>query len=304
MLDIETPARPSLTPHTTLRRVRAVVNPASGSVGPGAAERLQGIVDGFGLDAEVVEVTPGSLEDDLRAAIAAKPDLLIVLAGDGTIRAAGELCGPDGPLLAPLPGGTMNMFPKALYGTVDWEKALNEALSEGVERNICGGEVDGNAFYCAAILGHPALWAEAREAIREKKLTLAWRRAVKAMRRAFTGRLRYRLDGKFFDRAEAMAFITPLISKKMSDEAALEAATMDPQGALDAFRMAFNYVARDWRDDPAVQTRLIRTAVLESRRPIPAILDGEPLRLGRRATVRFTPKAFRALAPRLEETRV
>jgi hypothetical protein len=38
---------------------------------------------------------------------------------------------PDGPLVAPLPGGTMNMLPRALYGTADWKVALRRALEEG-----------------------------------------------------------------------------------------------------------------------------------------------------------------------------
>ena len=50
----------------------------------------------------------------VRAAVDAAPDLLIVLAGDGTARLAAELCGLDGPLVAPMAGGTLNMLPHAL----------------------------------------------------------------------------------------------------------------------------------------------------------------------------------------------
>jgi diacylglycerol kinase family enzyme len=46
------------------------------------------------------------------------PDAVLVLAGDGTARAAAEMAGPDGPLIAPLPGGTMNMLPRASMATV------------------------------------------------------------------------------------------------------------------------------------------------------------------------------------------
>jgi diacylglycerol kinase family enzyme len=85
----------------------------------------------------------------------------------------------------------------------------------------------------------------------------------------------------------------------MDDNSALEAASLDPKDSLEAFRMAFNFVARDWRDDPAVNARPARRAVLTSRRSMPAILDGEPMRLGRRVQIDFKPKAFRALAPEL-----
>ena len=278
------------------------MNPASGGVGPKALAELQTLLGAYDLPVNVVEAAPAELAGALKAAVDAKPDLLIVLAGDGTIRAAGELCGPDGPILAALPGGTMNMLPQALYGTTDWRKALAEALTGGVIRNVCGGEVEGRPFYCAAILGHPALWAEAREALRERKLSKAWIKGRKAFRRAFTGKLRYYVDDGPTREAEAMAFLTPLISKAMHDEAGLEAAAMDVAGAADAFRLAFNTVARDWRDDPAVEAKPARRAVLAARHSIPAILDGELIRLGRRTEVVFKPKAFRALAPRLEKT--
>ena len=34
-------------------------------------------------------------------------------------------------MLAPLPGGTMNMLPHAIYGAQPWEDALITALLEG-----------------------------------------------------------------------------------------------------------------------------------------------------------------------------
>ncbi|PWS21620.1 diacylglycerol kinase, partial [Enterococcus faecium] len=82
-----------------------------------------------------------------------------VLAGDGTARSVASKAKPDGPMIAPLPGGTMNMLPKALYGTADWKLALKRALEEGEPQAVSGGEVEGEYFYCAAILGSPALWA-------------------------------------------------------------------------------------------------------------------------------------------------
>lgn len=296
------PGYEPLTPHAQIRRVEVVVNPLSGSVGPKAAGELETLLGRYDLEFNLVQSEAGNLEDVLKSAVEAKPDLLVTLAGDGTIRAAGALCGPDGPLLAPLPGGTMNMLPRALYGTPDWKKALLEALGEGVERNICGGLVEGHPFYCAAILGQPALWAEAREALRERKLSKAWIKGRKALRRAFSGKLHFRVDGARSRRAEAVAFLTPLISKAMKDESGLEVAAMEVDGALDAFRLAFSAVAGDWRDDANVNAQSTRRTTLTARRSIPAILDGEPHRLRRNTEVRFTPKAFRALAPRLEST--
>src|ERR1700761_8214748 len=110
----------ALEPSLPLGRIEAVINAAAGSVGRGATKALQDIVAEFGLSAHVAEVEPRHVVKALHAAVAARPDLLIVVAGDGTARLAAELCGPEGPLLAPLPGGTMNMLPRALYGQTDW----------------------------------------------------------------------------------------------------------------------------------------------------------------------------------------
>jgi len=290
-----------LTPHVRIQRVEAVVNAASGGVGPGAGELLRRIVRSFGLDANVVEAHPDRIVEAVHAAVAAKPDLLIVLAGDGTARLAAEACGPDGPLVAPLPGGTMNMLPKAIYGEVDWKHALADALSKGVARPISGGEVSGASFYVAAILGAPALWADAREAVRELRLGVALLRARRALLRAFSGTLRFQLDSTGLRRTEALALMCPLVSKALTEEQALEAAALDPHGVGEALRLsaraAFGQILGDWRKDPAVSVDLCCSGRVWARGRIPAILDGEPHRLGPNVHFRFKPTAFRALAP-------
>lgn len=292
------PAPPTLTPHTPLRRVAVLVNPLSGSTGPKAVEQAEALLAAYELEATVTPLTEGGFDRQIEAALADGPDLLAILAGDGTARAAAGLAGPDGPLIAPLPGGTMNMLPKALYGTTDWREALRTALEEGEPLDVVGGEVDGHAFYCVAILGSPALWAPAREAVRVHRFSLAWQYARRALRRAFSSGVRYGLDGVQIGRAEALTVISPLISRAMHDHDGLEAAAMSPQDAADAFRLAYHAVFSDWRHDPAVRTRKIKSAEVWARSRIPAVLDGESVLLGPRARVTFQPRGFRALAPR------
>ena len=291
-----------LGPNVRVSSVRAVVNAASGSVGAHAAERLTKLTSQFGLDVEVASVAPSELTAAISAAIDAKPDLLILVAGDGTAALAAEMCGMDGPLLAPLPGGTMNMLPHALYGQRSWLDALRLTLSDGEPRTVSGGQVQGRAFYVAAILGAPALWAEAREALREKKLKLAFLRARRAFDRAFKGRLRFTLDGGVRQKAQALTLMCPLVSKALTDDVALEAAALDPHGAMDAFRLGFSTLVGKWRDDPTVTTRTCVTGRAWAHGRFAAILDGEPHRLDSPVSLQFKPQAFRALAPRLEAT--
>ncbi len=184
-----------LSSHVPLANIIMLVNSLSGSVGNQAATEAEAIFAEYDCKAEVLSLESGQFDDQIQTAIDACPDVLFVLAGDGTAGTIASRAGPNGPLIAPLPGGTMNMLPKALYGTADWKAALRLALEQGEAQDVAGGEVsDGvvtQAFYCAAILGAPALWAPAREAMRTGKVSLAWTHARKALKRAFSGRLRF-----------------------------------------------------------------------------------------------------------------
>ena len=279
-----------------VRRVCAVVNPASGGVGPSAADELAGLFAEFGLDHRISELAPGQFEASARAAIDADPDLVVVLGGDGTARLVAEMCGPQGPLVAPLSGGTMNKLGRALYGSKPWREALFDALAHGEAHWVSGGEIGGRTFLCSAVLGPPALWARAREAFRARKLGRAWRRAATASRHAFAGRLRYKFDGEG-GRSLAIGLICPTISRALSDdERALEMAVLDLSDTRAGVRLALNHLFGDWRDDPDVTVRRCVSGRVWAREPIPAMLDGEFFRLGRQADARFLPRAFRALA--------
>ncbi len=284
-------------PLAAARRIEIVVNPMSGGVGPKAAAECERLLARLGVEANIVEAQPPRVEASLQTALDLKPDVLIVLAGDGTARTAAAMAGVDGPLIAPLPGGTMNLLPKALYGTADWRQALERALTEGIARSVAGGEVDGHPFYCATILGSPALWAPAREAMRAGKLRLAFLYARRAARRAFSREIRFLFDGHEFERGQALALVSPLISKALDEPVGLEAAKLSLNNAAEGFRLAAKTLFSDWRADPTVQTRVVQHVRIWAPDRIPAILDGETVELGRQVDVRFLPVAFRALAP-------
>ncbi len=287
-----------LSSHAPIRSAVVLVNPLSGSTGTGTAREAEAILAEYGCSFEVIELVGATLDSQVDAALAQKPDVLFVLAGDGTARAVASKVGPDGPLVAPLPGGTMNMLPKALYGTTDWKAALRGALEEGAAQYVSGGVVLGESFYCAAIFGSPALWAPAREAMRTGRLSLAWTYARRALKRAFSGKIRVELDEGKMRRTEALALISPMISRAMEEPVGLEAAAMDPNDAAEAFRLAATALFSDWRQDPSVVTQPARRIRIRARSRIPAVLDGEPMLLPPDTTIRFIPRAFRALAPR------
>jgi diacylglycerol kinase family enzyme len=280
----------------TLRTISAVVNPASGSVRDGASDELSRIAAKHGHQLRLFTIVGQNVEAVVRDAVSGNPDLLVVLAGDGTAGLAAELCGPHGPLVAPLPGGTMNMLPRALYGAAPWQLALDAILESGVERIVGGGRVCGKTFHVAAILGMPALWGHAREALRAGKLVEAIRRMDLAFRRAFAGNLKYGGDGAPGRSSEALALICPLVSKAVEHEITLEMAALEFHDAREMARLALRGALGAWRDDPAVSVELVDRGWATTRGSIPAILDGETHKLPRRAEFEFVPRAFRALA--------
>jgi diacylglycerol kinase family enzyme len=302
---LEPPMTSRTASRPRLRKIELVVNSLAGHVGAGAASEAEQIIRELGFAPRVRTPAPSQLMRQLREAVETGPDLVIVLAGDGTARAAAGLCGPEGPLLAPLPGGTMNMLPHALYGPGPWTDALRQTLTLGVERAVSGGQVDGLGFHVAAILGPPALWAEAREAARIRRPALALRKARLAWTRTFASHVAYTPDGGRPGRAEALCVICPLVSRALrEDEPMLEVAALRPRSAADAVRLGLHAllseIVGDWRKDPSVEvTRSRSGVVLSDRGHIRAILDGEPVKLARRVTFGFAPVAFRALAPPL-----
>jgi diacylglycerol kinase family enzyme len=279
-------------------RLAALINPLAHSVGPNAADVLARTAAEFGLPLHLVMPPPQALEQATRDLIASDPDLLIVLAGDGTARSAARLCGADGPAVLLLPGGTMNILPNALNGVRPWPETLRQVLNGGVERWVPGGRVGGRPFYTAAVLGSPALLAPVREALRTLQVGAAWKRARSAVSRAFAGRLRFESVGEPLRRSTGLGLICPHISKAMEpDERALEAAFLDQQRIAEVVRLGLYQLRGDWRADPAVETTRVRRGRAWARRPIPAILDGESFRLERSVPIEFVPKAFRALVP-------
>ena len=86
------------------------------------------------------------MERSIAEAAGQKLEVLIVLGGDGTIRTAAEACAEKGSYLIPLPGGTMNMLPRALYGNVPWEEALKKTLTAPSVKVLSGGRIADKQF--------------------------------------------------------------------------------------------------------------------------------------------------------------
>lgn len=282
-------------------RVSALLNRSSGSCDAQARGRLVALLAGAGVTPLDVWEGPGREVEAALDRLIPRVDVLVVLGGDGTIRAAAQRCGTDGPILVPLPGGTLNMLPKALYGPRRWPAALAATLRDPVRQGVDGGQVGRHRFYVAGVFGGASLFAGAREALRDGDLKGAVDLGVSAWRQALGHELAYRFDDRPAGKAEAVVAVCPSTRAALRTAArapGLEVAAIDVDGAPDALRLAVASAFRDWRADATVTRAEVQRITLRSTRPIPAILDGEHVMLGKTAHVNPLRDAFQALRPR------
>lgn len=238
------------------------------------------------------------IERALAEAATQKLEVLVVLGGDGTIRRAAELCGPPGTYLIPLPGGTMNLLPRALHGDASWQAVLQNTLVRPATRVLSGGCVADNMFFVAAVIGPPALWVETRESLREGHIRDAFEKGAAAFQTTFDTKIRYFISPEISGEAEVVAVICPLISAEMSEaEQAFEAAAMNVESAAELIGLATRAAFGKWRDYKRVTLSKTERVAVQSSKQIPLLLDGEPVMTGDNAEIRFVPRAVNLVVP-------
>jgi diacylglycerol kinase family enzyme len=229
-------------------------------------------------------------------------DVIIVLGGDGTARAAAGLAPRDGPPLVLLPGGTLNILPRALYGERAWPEALAAAISRGVIKRLPRGRANGEAFYVAAMFGGTTMLVHAREAVREGRPLTAWRRFRLALRRSFTRSLRARKGRERMRKVEAMGVLLPSFSGGLDAED-LEWVRLEARHVFDLARVSLRALTAGWRDDPAVEVSHGRSGDIDAAFGyVHATLDGEARRFYSRVHVKYDGNGPRVLALEEEES--
>jgi diacylglycerol kinase family enzyme len=227
-----------------------------------------------------------------------KLDVLIVLGGDGTIRSAAEACTGTGSYLLPLPGGTMNMLPRALYGDGSWQETLKDTLAHPTTNTLSAGRVTNKLFFVAALVGAPALWIEARESIRKYDLGDAVEKSAIALQKMFDTKVQYVISPQLSGEAEAVAIICPFVSEQMSGaEQALEAAAINMDNAAELLGLATAAAFGNWRHNKTVALSKTKRVIVQSTRDIPLFLDGERVKAGKMAEIIFVPNAVKVIVP-------
>jgi len=276
-----------------------IINTSSGGCDSDSQAELRNILEGAGVTK--CKTWCGQANQMKRAfaeAAAQQLDALIVLGGDGTIRTAAEACSRCNMHLLPLPGGTMNMLPRALYGEVSWEDALKNTLAHPVTKVLSGGRVENNQFFVAAVVGAPALWAETRESIREGDIVDAIEKGAVAFQEMFDTKIQYFISSESKGEAEVVAVICPLVSEQMSDsEQALEAAVINLENAAELIGLVTAAAVGSWRDSQNIALSRTKRVAVQSNKDIPIFLDGERVKIGKKAEISFMPKAVSVIVP-------
>jgi diacylglycerol kinase family enzyme len=280
-------------------KVGVIINTSSGGCDLESEQKMLSVLTCAGLVEPKVWCGEAKEKERFFAEAAGrKLEVLIVHGGDGTIRTAAEACAEKGSYLIPLPGGTMNMLPRALYGNVSWEESLKKTLTAPSAKVLSGGRVANKRFFIAAIVGAPALWTQPRESMREGNIADAIKKGSVAFRRMFETKVQYLISGGAKGETEAVALICPLISEEMSDsEQALEAAIIDVESAAEVIGLATTAAFGKWRDDRNILLTKTKRVAVQSNKEISATLDGESVNLGMRAEIEFVPRALTVLVP-------
>jgi diacylglycerol kinase family enzyme len=283
---------PPWPPSGTSVRAFVLVNESAGSVGKGAREALLSIVAEVGAEVVAVREDVADLAACRREAF--KADVIIVLGGDGTARAAAEAFSAGPPLIL-LPGGTLNILPHALFGERNWQDALRDALKGGRVVRLVGGKANGRKFFVAGLFGPPTLLARARESVRKGHFLEAIRRLNHAFKRMFSRQIAVHAEGSAAARVEGVGVLCPAYVGEIQDST-LEWVQLDVTRVTEFIRVGLRSVVGGWRDDDTIELSRAQRGEIRSRGVIPAILDGEPTTFMSRVKIEILRNGPRVVA--------
>ena len=260
-------------PACPLGRVWLVANRASRSTDEGRIAALEAALQSAG--ATIAGSSNFPLEPAPEAADLAGIDTLVVMGGDGTLGAASAAAkGWDGQFLA-IPGGTMNLLPKALHGDASLE-AIVAVAGQGVLAHAPVVRAAGHTSYCRIIIGPLTRWALARENARHGRIWRVLQAVRLSLARGFLGGVK----------VAGQPGRNPGVLVMPGDQG-LEVALFSGRGLADAMAVAVNWLLNDWRAAASVTAFTAPELVVGRRRMVRCLFDGELRRLP--PPVRFVP---------------
>jgi diacylglycerol kinase family enzyme len=281
-------------------KLSVIINPLSRSVPKGAADEMEAAIRVSGHDLCALSCSADRLGESVRAAAASDADAVIAWGGDGTLACTLTACGMSGPPVLALPGGTMNMLPKRLYGDAPWHDILERALSKPDSRSIAAGEADQRRFYIAALFGRLTALAETREAVRKGELLDAAQALVEGEVLDVETRLRLSwkaLPDHLHTGEHLLSAVAAAVALTKDGPPAFEVAAIDPDSTLDLMSTALDAMIHGWKQADPVEYGVSRSVTVHELgdAAIPATLDGEQVSFAGPVHIRMIEQAARVL---------
>jgi diacylglycerol kinase family enzyme len=227
--------RAQVTPLNAPLDLAVVVNPERSD----AAEQLLAALDGRDArpDADLrrIEIVRPPDTDHLATAIASAADragVVAVVGGDGSQRTAASVLADSSTVLAPVPGGTVNLLARVLG--IDSVEAAADAIGDGVRRTIDLGVVEGETFVLNASSGYDADVIDNVDDASKRWGRLGYFVAgVQQLREARPRRVTVTVDGAVWYSGRAMSVIVTNVPQRGSASFVLARDGAPDDGLLD-----------------------------------------------------------------------
>jgi len=245
-------------------------------------------------------VEPAKMSEMISATIEDGCDLVIIYGGDGSALSAAKLATEKNVPIVALPGGTMNLLPKTLYDTVEWEEALDTALACETPRWMAAGDVNGNTFLCGCIIGTPTRLNEVREQIRDKHFKEATEDLIfNVMNFKSEDVFEYALGSSpdTYHEANLLNVICPQMSDFDTGPGGLEVNALDVDSIFDVAGLGLSAIASDWRENDHAETNISNELHVKGSGKIDILLDGEPTPMTLPLNLILIKKGVLVLAP-------
>lgn len=294
------------------KRVALVINTAAGTASSMDVSQVEERVKAALPETEVnvACVAPADLEKAMDDAFASTPDIVIIFGGDGTARGAAKRALTTQIPIAPLPGGTMNVLAKLVFGHADLEKCIADLPTckiTGLDVGMVGGE----PFFLSVAFGFAGPLAKLRESMRKPRklgeVTSATSSALRALGPSLRGGVKWRRAGAKWHHAQTLVVALGSMERVITPEEQdvhvgerLQAASLKLKSFWDVAKLSGDAIRlRDWRalnQLTLVSARKIELELRSSRAL--AVLDGEPMRLSHATDVTVNEAALPVLAAR------
>jgi YegS/Rv2252/BmrU family lipid kinase len=294
-----------------IARAIIIANPASRK-GKGLAAKAQAIMSERSVECDLVFTERPGHAAQLALQHAPHYDAVFALGGDGTVmEVAGALAGTDTPV-GVLAGGTGNLLARALGIPLSVRHAVPALLDGTIQRVDLGRLDSGRRFAIAAGVGIDASMVAETPSWLKRRLGVAayvmmgTRAALRAVLRREYFAVRVTIDGVVHERKAAAVMIAnfgAVLGNRITlgpeirqDDGFLDACVFSPRTLLDAIRIMWRLMRRDFATDPCMLYHQGSTIRVETNSPLPWQADGEMMGNTPFAVV-VEPLAARILVP-------